>query len=59
MIIDHIIVSSEMVLQRHSLTYCILISVFDLTFITWFAIICYKWEIDDRRKHLIEFGIPQ
>ena len=56
--IDNIIISSEMVLKRHSLINCIIISIFDLTIITWFAIICYKWEIDDRRKHLIEIGIP-
>ena len=58
MMIDNIIISSEMVLKRQSLINCILISLFDLSFLTWFAIICYKWEIDDIRKHLIEIGIP-
>ena len=27
--------------------------------ITWFAIICYKWEIDDIRKNIIvNIGVP-
>ena len=58
LMIDNILISSELVLKRQNLIYTIFISSFDLAMLVWFAIICYKWEIDDRRKNLIEIGVP-
>ena len=29
-----------------------------LAMVTAFAVVCYKWEIDDIRRQIIEIGVP-
>ena len=59
MAMDQLVIGSGWIIEHTTILPIVLVSVVTLGLYTWFAIVCYKWEIDDIRKNLIvNVGVP-
>ena len=56
--LDAIIVSCCMVLDHNDIWMIIPVSCCCLVMYTWFAVICYKWQLDERRRNALQIGVP-
>lgn len=53
MAMDQLVIGWGWIIEHSKIITILFYSSFQLSMITWFAIICYKWEIDEIRKNII------
>ena len=59
MILDQLVTGWGWIIEHSQIIPIIFICSLQISVITWFAIICYKWEIDEIRKNIIvNVGVP-
>lgn len=56
--IDTIIGFSLVILDFFDIWTVLWQSTLTLSTYTWFAILCYHWQIDDRRRNALQIGVP-
>ena len=59
MILDQLVIGWGWIIEHSQMAPIVFVCTLQISGITWFAIICYKWEIDEVRKNIIvNVGVP-
>mmetsp|Transcript_8454 Transcript_8454/g.14185 ORF Transcript_8454/g.14185 Transcript_8454/m.14185 type:complete len:87 (+) Transcript_8454:846-1106(+) len=59
MAVEQIMIGASLVVQRRdSLVEASFLVVVSVSVLTWYAVVCFKWEIDEIRRNIIQIGLP-